>query len=69
MVEKITEWKWLIYQWAVTEDVLAFLYKDNMLEEKEEVAHAHLAKKYKLNIDKKYFHDILQLKENYYKTP
>ncbi|VEH37596.1 xanthine-guanine phosphoribosyltransferase [Legionella sainthelensi] len=69
VAEKITEWKWLIYQWAVTEDVLAFLYKDNMLEENEEVAHAHLAEKYKLRIDKKYFHDILQLKENYYKTP
>ncbi|AUH71350.1 phosphoribosyltransferase [Legionella sainthelensi] len=69
VAEKITEWKWLIYQWAVTEDVLAFLYKDNMLEENEEVAHAHLAEKYKLSIDKKYFHDILQLKENYYKAP
>ncbi|VEB39567.1 xanthine-guanine phosphoribosyltransferase [Legionella sainthelensi] len=69
VAEKITEWKWLIYQWAVTEDVLAFLYKDNMLEENEEVAHAHLTEKYKLSIDKKYFHDILQLKENYYKAP
>ncbi len=69
VAEKITEWKWLIYQWAVTEDVLAFLYKDNMLEEDEDVARAHLAEKYKLSIDKKYFHDILQLKENYYKSP
>ena len=66
VAEKISEWKWLIYQWAVTEDVLAFLYKDNMLEENEEVALSHLAEKYKLIIDKKYFHEILQLKENYY---
>ncbi|MGC1183138.1 phosphoribosyltransferase [Legionella sp.] len=68
VAEKITEWRWLIYQWAVTEDVLAFLYKDNMLKENEEIAHTHLAKKYKLSIDKKYFHEILQLKENYYKA-
>lgn len=68
VAEKITEWKWLIYQWAVTEDVLAFLYKDNMLEEDEDVARSHLAEKYNLLIDKKYFHDILQLKKNYYKT-
>ncbi len=68
VAEKIMEWKWLIYQWAVTEDVLAFLYKDNMLEEDEDVARAYLAQKYKLSIDKKYFHNILQLKENYYKT-
>ncbi|MDR3442959.1 MAG: phosphoribosyltransferase [Legionella sp.] len=67
VAEKIKEWKWLIYQWAVTEDVLAFLYKDNMLEENEDVARAHLADKYKLIIDKNYFHDILKLKENYYK--
>lgn len=69
VAEKIAEWQWLIYQWAVTEDVLAFLYKDNMLEENEDIAHTHLANKYKLKIDKRYFHDILQLKENYYKTP
>jgi hypothetical protein len=66
VAEKIKEWKWLIYQWAVTEDVLAFLHKDNMLEEDEDVARIHLAEKYKLSIDKKYFHDILQLKDNYY---
>jgi hypoxanthine phosphoribosyltransferase len=68
VAEKIPEWKWLIYQWAVTEDVLAFLYKDKMLEEDEDKARAHLAEKYKLNIDKQYFHEILQFKENYYKT-
>lgn len=67
VAEKITEWKWLIYQWAVTEDVLAFLAKDNMLEENEDVARVHLAKKYNLSIDKNYFHEILQLKENYKK--
>lgn len=68
VAEKIKEWKWLIYQWAVAEDVLAFLYEDNMLEEDEDVARIHLANKYKLIIDKKYLHDILRLKENYYKT-
>lgn len=69
VAEKTTEWKWLIYQWAVAEDVLAFLHKDRMLDESEEVAHAHLAEKYKLSIDKKFFHDILQLKGNYYGLP
>lgn len=68
VAEKIKKWEWLLYQWAVTEDVLAFLHKDNVLNENEEIAHTHLAEKYKLYIDKKYFHDILQLKENYYKS-
>ncbi|WP_269471733.1 hypothetical protein [Legionella spiritensis] len=39
-----------------------------MLEEDEDVARIHLANKYKLIIDKKYLHDILGLKEDYYKT-
>ncbi|MCL9683625.1 phosphoribosyltransferase [Legionella maioricensis] len=69
VAEKITEWKWLMYQWAVTEDILGFLHKDNMLEADEEAAYAHLIKKYDLTIDKNYFYDILKLKENYYKTP
>jgi len=68
VAEKITDWKWLIYQWAVTEDILAFLDKNNMLEEDEEVARAYLVKKYNLRIDRKYFHEILQLKENYKKS-
>lgn len=69
VAEKITEWKWLMYQWAVTEDILGFLHKDNMLDASEEEVYAHLVKKYDLTIDKKYLHDILKLKNNYYKIP
>lgn len=63
---KVIEWKWLMYQWAVTEDVLAFLKKDNMLEENEETVQAHLVEKYGLKIDKEYLHNILKMKDNYF---
>lgn len=66
VAEKITEWKWLIYQWAVSEDILAFLHKDSMLNADEDRARAHLAEKYQLVIDRNYLHDILKLKANYY---
>lgn len=66
VAEKIIEWKWLIYQWAVTEDILEFLHKDNMLGKGEDIIQTHLLKKYNLVIDKQYLHDILQLKINYY---
>lgn len=60
------EWKWLIYQWAVTEDLLEFLNKDNMLQVSEEKAVSHLAKKYKLKIDKDLFQKVIKMKENYF---
>ncbi|WP_232220552.1 phosphoribosyltransferase family protein [Legionella tunisiensis] len=48
-----TKWKWLTYQWAVTEDILSFLKNDNMLEEDAALAQEHLYKKYKIKISKK----------------
>nr|WP_274519597.1 phosphoribosyltransferase [Legionella brunensis] len=59
------KWKWLIYQWAVTEDILAFLKKDNMLDVPVAVARKHLEEKYKLKISKNLFQQILSMKGNY----
>lgn len=47
-VEKLEEWKWLIYQWAATEDILEFLKKNNMENQSEKTVRKHLAKKYDL---------------------
>ena len=65
VAEKIAEWKWLIYQWAVTEDILAFLHEDELLSADTETIQAHLAKKYGLQIDKPWIDAILALKKNY----
>ncbi|MDZ7718856.1 MAG: phosphoribosyltransferase [Balneolaceae bacterium] len=63
--EYLKEWKWLIYQWAVTEDILEFLNKDDMLDVPEEKALNHLRKKYKLTIDPDLYQHILEMKNNY----
>ena len=59
------KWKWLTYQWAVTEDIISFLEKDNMLGEDEALAREHLYKKYKIKISKKAFQQILGMQGNY----
>lgn len=64
--ERLKKWKWLIYQWAVTEDVLEFLSKDNMLQESNEKARKHLVDKYDLHVDEQLFKQIKQMERNYY---
>ena len=63
---RLSDWKWLIFQWAVTEDVLEFLKKDQMLEEKTALIQNHLKDKYELKIEDSLLRKILQLKSNYY---
>lgn len=53
--ERIYRWRWIIYQWAVTEDLLEFLSNDNMLDVSDDEAMTHLAEKYKLKIDRDLF--------------
>lgn len=60
------KWKWLMYQWAVTEDILTFLQKDQLLESDESEARKHLCKKYNLKISKKLFQQIRSMKDNYF---
>lgn len=64
--DKLKKWKWLIYQWAVTEDVLEFLNKDDMLQESNEQARKHLIEKYDLDVDEQLFEQIKQMEQNYY---
>lgn len=66
VAKRLDEWKWLIYQWAATEDVLEFLKKDGKLECSSLEARDHLKKHYDLQIEENLFNDILDLKENYY---
>ena len=64
--DKLKKWKWLIYQWAVTEDVLEFLNKDDMLQASNEQARKHLIEKYDLDVDEQLFEQIKQMEQNYY---
>lgn len=63
---RLKKWKWLIYQWAATEDVLEFLNKDGMLQTPADEARSHLQKQYDLEIEETLLNNILELKENYY---
>lgn len=64
----LSEWKWLIYQWAVTEDLIEFLDRDSMLSAGVEDAVKHLSKKYDLNVDSDLLKKVMSMKENYLKS-
>lgn len=66
IAKKLKKWEWLIYQWAVTEDLLEFLHKDDMLDESVEKAVIHLSERYDLEVDKELLHKVIKLKENYF---
>lgn len=60
------EWKWLIYQWAVAEDLLDFLHKNNMLEADENEAIGWLSENYGLIIEKDLYRKVFSMKKNYF---
>lgn len=62
----LSDWRWLIYQWAVAEDLLVFLNSDNMLQVDEEDAIEHLKKKYNLVVDKDLIKKVISMKKNYF---
>lgn len=62
---QLSEWRWLIYQWAVTEDLLEFLEKDRMLQATDEEAIGHLKEKYDLEIDNDLFKKVISMRKNY----
>ncbi|MEX0647678.1 MAG: phosphoribosyltransferase [Balneolaceae bacterium] len=61
----LSEWKWLIYQWAVTEDLIEFLDREKMLDAGEEDAIRHLEEQYDLTVDRGLLKKVLSMKENY----
>ncbi len=62
----LTEWKWLIYQWALTEDLLEFLKNDEMLLADRESIIGHLKDKYGLKIDNELLKKVISMKKNYF---
>ena len=62
----LSEWKWLIYQWAVTEDLIEFLKKDGMLAADEDEILNHLSEKYDLDVKRELLHKVLAMKKNYF---
>lgn len=65
VVKRLDKWKWLTYQWAVTEDILSFLKKDQLLDADAPTIQMHLTKKYKLKINKTLLQHILNMRNNY----
>jgi len=63
--ESIGEWKWLIYPWARTEDILEFLNEGKMLNKGIKPAIDFLKNKYELEVEEKVLNDILKFKTNY----
>ena len=64
-VEELKEWKWLMYQWAATEDIIEFLKKDGMLDKDEEIARKHLEEQYGLRVESGFLQHILEMRQNY----
>lgn len=62
----LRKWKWIIYQWAVTEDLLEFLRRDDMLCSGELRAIRHLSEKYALEIDSELYNKVIAMKQNYF---
>jgi len=61
----LSEWKWLIYQWAVTEDLIEFLKRDQMMDAEPEDAIRHLKEKYNLTVERDLLDKVLSMKEYY----
>lgn len=64
--ERLNEWKWLIYQWAASEDVLEFLKKGDMLDKEPRLIKKYLLDEYSLEIEDELLDKILTVKNNYY---
>ncbi|HKL33283.1 MAG TPA: phosphoribosyltransferase [Tangfeifania sp.] len=64
--ERFSEWKWFIYPWARTEDVLEFLSRGNMLNKGIRPAINFLKEKYDLKIEEGTLREIFQFKPNYF---
>jgi len=62
----LSGWKWLIYQWAVTEDLLEFLRRDNMVNAEPYEAIKHLEDTYGLKIDENLFKKVMSMKDQYF---
>lgn len=61
----LDEWKWLIYQWAVTEDLIEFLNDDDMLSANTKEMRQHLSDKYELDVSNDLLNKVLAMKGHY----
>lgn len=61
----LTDWKWLIYQWAAAEDLIEFLKEDDMLTAGKEEMRQHLSDKYKLDVSSELLDKVLSMQRNY----
>ncbi|MGM0667583.1 MAG: phosphoribosyltransferase [Bacteroidota bacterium] len=61
----LKEWKWLIYPWAVTEDLLAFLDKGDMLNAVPSRALRYLKEEYCIDIEEDQLSNMLSFRSFY----
>lgn len=63
----LDDWKWLIYQWAATEDLLEFLKRDDMLSAGQVEIRKHLKDTHELEISGELLEKVMAMKGNYYR--
>jgi len=63
----LEEWKWLIYPWALTEDLLEFLDKGDMLDAGPGRAQRFLKDEYDLHIEEEQLKNVLSFRSSYKK--
>ncbi|MDZ7773493.1 MAG: phosphoribosyltransferase [Balneolaceae bacterium] len=61
----LDDWKWLIYQWAATEDLVEFLQGDDMLTAGQQEIRSHLEDTYELEVSGELIEKVMAMKGNY----
>jgi hypoxanthine phosphoribosyltransferase len=59
--EKVTRWRWIIYPWAVVEDVSALVNKLNLAQQNPELVAEQLERAYGIRLSREMLGDVLAL--------
>ena len=62
--QKVVKWRWLIYPWAVMEDLIGFVEKMEERPKSPEELGKRLEKDYKIRISRQVLEDVLRLIDN-----
>lgn len=62
--EKITKWRWLIYPWAVTEDISAFLREMDPATQTPEAVRRRLEQEHGIRLSQQQLTDILAMMDH-----
>jgi hypoxanthine phosphoribosyltransferase len=59
--EKVTRWRWIIYPWAVVEDVSALVNKLNLVQQNPDLVAEQLERAYGIRLSREMLGDVLNL--------